>query len=303
MTQEHDHGRTDSFLGNEGMRRRALLGSTVVFGAARYAATALAVPQPLGPRLGCVTYKLLKDYDLETMIRILEATSYEGVELRTEHKHGIEPSIGQDERLRVRKQFEKSKVKLVGYATTCVYHSPDGGEREHNVQIAKQFIDLAHDTGAVGVKSRPNALVEGVPPRVTIQNISACLRELGDYGEQKGIEVWLEVSGPGSSDPNVIAEIMKRTSHKMVGISWNSLDTDVVDGSIKRSFGLLRPWIKHVNIKELAGSSYPWRELFSLLRTTGYDRFTMCKVEENPQTERFLNWYKALWIEYNRPCG
>jgi len=41
--------------------------------------------------LGCVTYNVLKDWDLETIIRNLEAAGFEAVELRTGHKHGVEP--------------------------------------------------------------------------------------------------------------------------------------------------------------------------------------------------------------------
>ncbi len=43
--------------------------------------------------LGCVTYNILKDWDLETIIRNLEDAGYEAVELRTGHKHGVEPSL------------------------------------------------------------------------------------------------------------------------------------------------------------------------------------------------------------------
>src|SRR5262244_2967839 len=62
--------------------------------------------------LGCVTYNLLKDADLETIIATLETVGYAAVELRTQHKHGVEPSIEAAERTRVRRRFESSKVRL-----------------------------------------------------------------------------------------------------------------------------------------------------------------------------------------------
>ena len=40
---------------------------------------------------------------------------------------------------------------------------------------------------------------------------------------------------------------------------------------------LLRPWLKSVHINELH-SGYPYRELFRLLRETGYDRFTLAEI-------------------------
>ena len=43
--------------------------------------------------LGAVTYNVLKDWDLETLIKNLEAAGFEAVELRTGHSHGIEPAL------------------------------------------------------------------------------------------------------------------------------------------------------------------------------------------------------------------
>jgi sugar phosphate isomerase/epimerase len=249
--------------------------------------------------LGSVTYNVLKDMDLETIIKTLEAAGFEGVELRTEHKHGIEPSIGPAERDRVRKRFAASKVRLVSYGTTAEFHSPEEAVRMKNVVTAKHFIDLAHDTGALGIKVRPNGLPKDVPHETTIARIGECLREVGTYGKQKGIEIWMEVHGRDTQNPPVSAAIMRAAKHDNVGVCWNSNETDVVNGSVKPSFQLLRPWIKSAHINELH-NSYPWRELFTLFREMKYDRYTLCECQENPQPERFLRYYAALWRELNR---
>lgn len=253
--------------------------------------------------LGAVTYNVLKDWDLETIITRLEAAGFEAVELRTQHKHGVEPSLSDAERDRVRKRFEQSKVRLLSFGTTCEFQSPDPAVRARNVETAKQFVDLAHDTGAWGVKVRPNGFVKDVPHESTIKNIGAALGELGEYGEGHGVEIWLEVHGRETNLPPVAAAIMQATGHKSVGLCWNSNPTDVVNGSVKQSWELLKPWVKSAHITELADESYPWRELFTLMRQSGYDRYTLCEAQESKEPERFLRWYKALWTELMRPCG
>ncbi len=253
--------------------------------------------------LGAVTYNVLKDWDAETIIKNLGAAGFEAVELRTEHKHGVEPSIGAAERDRVRRLFASSPVRLLSFGTTCEFHSPDPAVRRKNVEIGKQFVDLAHDTGAWGVKVRPNGFPKELTHEQTIQNIGAALRELGDYGQGKGIEIWLEVHGRETQLPQNAAAIMKATRHNNVGLCWNSNPTDVVNGSVKPTWDLLRPWVKSAHITELADPRYPWRELFTLMRQSGYDRYTLCEAEESKEPERFLRWYKALWTELNRPCG
>jgi sugar phosphate isomerase/epimerase len=258
-----------------------------------------------GPRfhLGCITYNTLKDYDVETIIRVLEGAGFEGVELRTGHKHGVEPSLSHDERLKVRRRFEQSKIRLVSYGTTCRFQSPDAAERNQQLDIAKQFVDLAHDTGALGIKIQPMGFPQGVSKETTIQNFGASLHDLGDYGAGKGVEIWMEVHGRGTSDPPVAAAIVRAAGHKNVGVCWNSNDTDLTNGSVKESFELLKPWIRSVHINELWNDRYPWRELFTLLNDAKFDRYTFCEVAESKETERFLAWYRALWVELNRSCS
>jgi hypothetical protein len=246
--------------------------------------------------LGAVTYQVLQNMDLETAIRMLEATGFDAIELRTTHKHGVEPSLTAAERERVKSRFEHSKVRLLSYGTTCEFQSADPAERRKQIDLAKQYVELAHDTGAWGVKVRPNGLAKGVPRETTIQNIAAGLKEVGEHGYVHGVEIWLEVHGAETQVPAAASEIMRATNHKNVGLCWNSNPTDVVNGSVKASFELLRPWLMSCHINELT-SGYPYKELFTLMRNSKYDRWTLCECAESKEPERFLKYYRALWRE------
>jgi sugar phosphate isomerase/epimerase len=252
--------------------------------------------------LGAVTYNVLKDWDLDKIIRTLGEIGYRGVELRTGHQHGVEPSLSETDRKAVEAKFSASKVKLTSFGTTCEFQSPDADVRRKNVDEAKRFIDLAHDTGAIAIKVRPNGLPKDVPQETTVRNIGAALREIGDEGYHKGVEIWMEVHGRDTQNPPVAAAIMRAANHRNVGVCWNSNPTDVVNGSVRPSFDLLRPWIRNCHINELT-SDYPWRELFTLLRKSGYQRYTLCEAAESKEPERFLRYYKSLWTELNRECA
>ncbi|MBI3666955.1 MAG: sugar phosphate isomerase/epimerase, partial [Acidobacteria bacterium] len=232
-------------------------------------------------------------------IQQLEAARFSVVELRTTHKHGVEPSLSGQERERVRGRFARSKVRLVSLGTTCEFHSAEPAVRQRNVDLCKQFIVLAHDVGAYGVKVRPNSFPPGVPRQTTIQRIGQALRECGEYGLRYGVEIWLEVHGAETQNPPNILAMMKESNHPSVGVCWNSNPTDVIDGSVRRNFELLRPYLKSCHINELT-NAYPWRELFTLMRQSGYDRWTLCEVEQSKEPERFLAYYRALWTELTR---
>ena len=126
--------------------------------------------------LGAVTYNVLKDWDLETIIQKLEAAGFEAVELRTGHRHGIEPSASNEERAQVTKRFERAKVRLLSFGSTCEFQSPDAERARAGIVVAKTFIDLAHDTGAWAVKVRPNGLPKDVSAETTVDNIGAACR-------------------------------------------------------------------------------------------------------------------------------
>ena len=254
-------------------------------------------------QLGAVTYNVLKDWDVDQIIAKLSEAGYAAVELRTGHKHGVEPTLGAAERREVGRKFAASKVRLLSLGSTCEFQSPDAEVRRQNVETAAKFVDLAHDVGAIAVKVRPNGFPKaGATEAETIANIGASLREVGESAAKKGIEIWMEVHGGGTQNPPNAAAIMRATRHDNVGLCWNSNPTDVVNGSVRQSFDLLRPWIRNCHINELT-SAYPWRELFALLRASRYERFTLCEAQESKEPERFLRWYKALWTELNRECS
>jgi sugar phosphate isomerase/epimerase len=275
------------------MNRRSFLAAPAALCATRDGEAAPADPARQF-QLGCVTYNVLKDMDLDTIIRTLEGAGFAAVELRTEHKHGIEPSISAAERTKVRDRFAASKVKLVSYGTTCEFQSTDEAARRKQIETAHAFVDLAKDTGAIAVKVRPNGIPRGAALDATIERIGAGLHEVGEYGKSKGIEIWMEVHGGTTQEPKNAHAILRAANHPNVGACWNSNPTDVVNGSVKPSFDLLGPYIRSAHINELV-SGYPYKEFFSLLRATGYKRYTLCECAESKEPERFLKYYRALW--------
>ncbi len=50
-------------------------------------------------KLGLVTYQWGKDWDLPTLIANCEKAGFLGVELRTQHAHGVETSLSASERV------------------------------------------------------------------------------------------------------------------------------------------------------------------------------------------------------------
>lgn len=259
-------------------------------------------------KLGVISYMVASKWDVPTLIDVCKKSGVAGVELRTTHAHGVEPSLTAGQRAEVKKRFEDSGVVLWGLGSVCEFHSPDRSVVAQNIETCKQFVQLAHDVGAKGVKVRPNGLPDGVPVEKTVEQIGKALVPCGKAGADAGVEIWVEVHGKGTAQPAVMKQIMESCGRESVGITWNSNAEDVTNGSVAESFAKLKPWIKSVHVNNLwrdAAGAYPYRELFRLLREAGYDRYTLCEdgvaFPDPAAGEHFLRYYKGLWTELNRP--
>lgn len=258
-------------------------------------------------RLGLVTYNLAESWDLSTLLRACKSAGISPVELRTTHKHGVEPSLSKDQRKEVRKRFADAGVAIWGCGTICEFQSPNAATVEKNIETCKRFVDLVADLGGRGVKVRPNGLPKDVPVEKTLEQIGKSLIPCGRAADDAGVEIWVEVHGPGTAHPPHMKSIMEHCGHRRVGLTWNSNGSDIKGGSVAEYFNLLWPWIRSCHINELykdAAGVYPYRELFRLFRERGYDRATLCEVGRSVPSEvagvEILRYYKALWTELNR---
>jgi len=258
------------------------------------AAPPASEPKNAGMHLGLVTYMVGANMDLPTLIKTCEQTGMEGVELRSTHKHGVEPSLDAEGRARVRELFSKTKVRLVALGSACEYHSPKPEVVKANIEQTNAFVQLAADLGAWGVKVRPNGLPKEVPEDKTLRQIAGAVRECGEFAKDKGIVIVVECHGGGTSDPHRMAKIMEHCNHPSVGLCWNCNGGDVKNGSIRENFELCKAWIQHLHIHDLY-DRYPYRELFDSLKATKFTRYTMIEMGGTSDPVRVLRYYRALW--------
>lgn len=249
-------------------------------------------------RLGTVTYNIAKDWDLPTILKKLDDLEYEGVELRTTHKHGVEASLSAAERAEVRKRFDDSPVALAGLGSAFEFHSSDASEVKKNIDGTKDYVRLAHDVGSPGVKVRPNGVPKGADPDATFRQIGRALHEVGEFAQGFGVEIRVEVHGAVTCEWPAFAQIIEYADHPNVFVCWNSNGNDVKNGSVRAAFNSVASRIREVHLRDLYVADYPWRELFSLLAGINYDGFTLAEIPESTDPDRVLRYFRALWMAY-----
>lgn len=252
--------------------------------------------------LGLVTYNVAKDWDLETLLRVVREAGLEGVEFRTTHAHGVEVTLSATQRADVRKRCADAGLLQTSLGSVCEFQSPDPAVVRKNVGDCREWVLLAKDIGARAVKVRPNGLPKDVPEEKTLEQIGRALAECGSFARDHGVEIWVEVHGDQTKVPARMRRIMDVSSHPSVGLTWNSNDTDVTDGSVAASFALLGPFVRCCHITDLR-SGYPYRELFALLQQSGFTGFTLCEFPEPvpaPNGAAWLRDYRGRWEELKR---
>jgi sugar phosphate isomerase/epimerase len=287
--------------------RRQLLQSATLAVAAAAAlprrGTAAAEPSVAPGRktemhLGIVTYNLAKDWSIETIIKNCEQTHFEGVELRTTHAHGVEVNLSPEQRSEVRNRFRDSKVALMGLGSAFEYHMPDQAKLRKQIEGTKEYILLAQDVGAAGVKVRPNGLPKEVPVDKTLEQIGRSLREVGEFGSDHGVQIRLEVHGGGTSLLPHIRKILEVADHRNVGVCWNSNQSDLDGAGFDANFDLVKDKIFSVHLRDLYLEEYPFGRLLIRLQEIGFHGFCLAEIEESKDPLRVMRYFRGLWRGY-----
>ncbi|HRE50440.1 MAG TPA: TIM barrel protein [Flavitalea sp.] len=248
-------------------------------------------------RVGLVTYQWGKDWDVPTIIRNCEKSRVLGVELRTQHKHGVEPSLNAAQRQEVKKRFADSKVTLLGYGSNAEFDSPDPAVLKKNIDEAKALLQLSHDIGGSGVKVKPNKFHKDVPREQTLEQIGNALNELGRFADGLNQQVRLEVHGPGTQELPNIKAIMDVADHPRVAVCWNCNPTDLEGNGFEYNFNLVNNRLGDtIHIHEMNAGGYPCEQLVKLLARQQYSGWLLLEcVSEHDDNVKAMKEQRILW--------
>jgi sugar phosphate isomerase/epimerase len=236
-----------------------------------------------GFQVGLCTYQWGKDWDLPTVIANCEKTKVPAVELRVEHKHGVEPRLNAQQRQDVKKRFADSSVTFVGIGCNECFDNPDPARLKRSLEAAKAFVQLSHDCGGSGTKVKPNDFHKGVPHEKTIEQIGRSLNILGRFAAELGQQVRLEVHGSCCHLP-VIKKIMDVADHPNVGVCWNCNAADLQDDGLEANFNLVKNRLGATcHVRELNLNDYPYQQLFDLLVKANFTGWMLLECRTSPK--------------------
>ncbi len=234
-------------------------------------------------QFGLVTYQWGRDWNLPTLIRHCQKTGVLGVELRTQHAHGVDAHLNEQQRYEVKIRFENSPVTLVGLGTNWAFHYADPARLRKEIKGAKEYVKLSRDVGGNGVKVKPNALPEEVPIEKTIEQIGQSLNELGRFGADFGQEIRVEVHGNKTQQLPIMKQIFDVVDQPNVSVCWNCNEQDLDGEGLEYNFNLVKDRFgRIVHVRELDDPKYPYQELIQIFVDMDYKGWILLEARGEP---------------------
>ena len=248
-------------------------------------------------RIGLMTYNLGRDWDVDAIIKNCREAKWEHAELRTTHAHGVEVDLSKAERREVRKKFEDAGLAL-SLASGFAYHWEDPKQVRENIEGAKQYTILAHDVGALGIRVFPNAILtdKGIPEEQTLEQIGKALAEVGRFASDYGVEIRVSNHGRGTNRVDRVKKILDYADSEHVYVNWNCDASDTEAPGFEANFNSVKDRIRNIHMHNLWDEQYPYRKLFTLLKSAGYKGYCDAEVQASCEPITFMKYYRALFL-------
>lgn len=268
--------------------------------------------------LGCPAYTV------EQIVGAASAYGYQGVSLRTVRGESMLPNL---EEFSPRGVTATSEVfRTAGVDVLCVssgvrFTSSDPAEREHQLEVADQYLAIAQALGSRYMRIFGGPYPEGSDARVVTKQIVEGFQKSCDLAAKRGVAVILETHDSFSRGDEAI-KLVRAVDRENMVVVWDILHSLRFGESFAETWSAIGPYIRHVHVKDslvygptgfdikrLGKGKIPLRAAILLLLEKGYDGWLEFEWEKgwHPDVEEpeiafphAAGYLEALWQELTR---
>jgi len=268
--------------------------------------------------LGCPSYSV------EQIVESATAFGYRGVSLRTVRGESMLPSLDEFSPRTIGKTaslFAKAGVEVVCVSSGVRFTSPEAGERDKQLAIAGQYLDIASALGSKYVRVFGGPYPPDADRKSTTAHIVEGFRGACALAEAKGLSIILETHDSFSRGDSALA-LLRAVDRENLVVVWDILHSLRFGESFTETWAHIGPYIRHVHIKDslifgpegfdiklLGRGTIPIREALLLLLEKGYEGLLEFEWEKgwHPEVEgpeiafpHAVGYIEALWQELSR---
>jgi sugar phosphate isomerase/epimerase len=251
-------------------------------------------------KLSLLTYSLARSWSLSKLIEAARAYGFAGIEFRAEDGHGhvVEIERTKAERREIRDRIADAYLDVACIGTSSRFESPDSNQRQTMIDHTKHLVELARDLDCKRIRVFGNNFPRDVERDACVSYVGESLRALAEFAEPHGVDILLELHGDFRFW-RYARTAVEVANHPSVALVYNCETADVVGGSVAGTYRQVRTYIRHVHLHQFNGprwGTFPYPELFALLKDDGYEGFLSSEIEiEQPTPENYLEMYAHLF--------
>jgi sugar phosphate isomerase/epimerase len=239
------------------------------------------------------------DWNWEKVLAEASRLGYDGIELRivdgemnlSRAKPFLPENMNQ-----TLQNIKQNRLEICCIDTSCSFH--DISRFNTMIEEGKASIDLAAALNSPYIRVFGDAIPDPTKEDETIELVAKGLNILGQYAEDKAVQVLLEVHSDFSVSDRVLA-VLERTQSKAIGVLWDINNPYKYAGeSMQETYNKLGDYIKHTHIKDSLGmgknerlvlpgeGDVPIKECVEILKSVGYDGWLSFEWEKK--------WHPAI---------
>lgn len=253
-------------------------------------------------RLACCAYSyrdLLtsRKISLQDFIRTCAEMGLDGVELTAYYFPNTERATLNE----IKRTCFQYGMHVSGTAVGNNFAQADPAKRREHVEMTKQWIDHAVTLGAPCIRVFAGAVPEGHTEDEAFGWVVECLREVIDYGAQRGVVVALENHHGITATAEQVLRLVKAVQHTWFGLN---LDLGNFTGDIYAQFEQLAPYVVTTHAKtHYRGHNGKYVEVdyeraLRILQKAGYRGYVSIEYEYTEPAEqavpRFVRHLKQV---------
>lgn len=220
-------------------------------------------------------------------IRALAGDSgWQALELRVSDEEYIRLGLDPAERAAVRRAFQDAGVRVVCLASYVRVGQPDITDQDC-VEDLVRHLELASDLGATGIRVFSGA--QEVTPEADAR-MGRRMLAVADRFAEADVSLLLETHDSHRAGRDV-ARVVAGVGHPAVGALWDVLHTWLAGETAAESGRELAPWLRHVQIKNVASRAdltpvglgagvIPLADVLTVLDSLGYQGFLSLEWEK-----------------------
>jgi sugar phosphate isomerase/epimerase len=233
--------------------------------------------------LGC------PNWSFDEILRRASQYGYDGVAFRGlggELDLTKVPEFSLAERPNTRRRLREAGLTTSMVLTSAAMMVAEVEKLEASLRLGRSHIDLASDLECPYIRVFGGQMPVGISHAAAVRRAGDRLRQLADYGAQKGVYVLIE-----THDDWVVTSLLRRAveaaDHSNVGVLWDVHHPVRIPGeSVAQAWANIGPWVHCVDFKDsvtdfearlgyryvqIGDGEIPLKDALQILKAAGFD--------------------------------